>query len=179
MKTILLAGYRAALGLERDANGELLIDVKIRELQRLSYEVICVLAGNDADEVLRASRYLMNVELVFDTNDAEATLATNLKAGLAATEGEGCFCIPLEVPTPEAAAWHFLREGWRREGFLTSSSVFQLSTSQGAPWQFGFPLLVSRSGNKLIRSLQGFTTLVDTRLKYQQLNLIAPVENPL
>lgn len=175
MRTLVLAGYRAGLGLERDERGELLIDVKIRELKRLSYEVVCVLAGNDADDVLRSSRYLMNVELVFDANDAEATLSTNLKAGLAATEGEGCFVLPLEVPTPEASMWHFLREEWRREGFQTSTSVFQL-WDQGAPWQFGFPLLISRNGNKLIRSLESFKSLVDTRLKYQHL---AITENPL
>ncbi len=184
MKTILLCGYRAGLGLERAADGSLLVDVKIRELQRLGYEVVCVLAGNDADDVLRASRAIMSVELVFDTNGVDATLSSNLRAGLAATDGEGCFAIPVELPVPEAPLWNFIREEWRREGFHTSVSVFQCVSSQGAPYHFGFPLLISRSGNSLIRGLTGFTSLVDTRLKYQHLTIrpeanLAPAENPL
>lgn len=175
MKTILLSGYRTGLCLESNSRGELLLDIRIQHLQRLGLEVICVLAGSEADDVLRASRTLMSVELVFDTND-HPTLASNLKAGLFATEGEGCYALPLEVVPPEFTTWQFLREQWRKAGFHTTTSAFQAVDAQGAPCHFGFPLLISRSGNSLIRGLTGFTTLVDTRLKYQHL---APSENSL
>jgi hypothetical protein len=184
MRTILLAGYRAGLGLEHDASGVLLIDRRIRELQHLGFEVVCVLSGNEADDVLRTSRALMDVELVFDTNAEQSTLATNLKAGLAATDGEGCYCLPLEIAPPERPVWNFLREEWRKRGFHTSTSVFQAADAQGAPWRFGFPLLITRSGNGLIRELTGLTGLVDARLKYQLLafsedQALAPAPNSL
>lgn len=183
MKTVLLSGYRSGLCLERNSRGELLIDIRIHHLQRLGFEVVCVLAGAEADDVLRASRALMNVELVFDTSD-HPTLASNLKAGLFATEGEGCYTLPLEVAPPELNSWNFLREQWRKAGFQTSTSAFQVVDAQGAPCHFGFPILLSRSGNSLIRGLTGFTSLVDTRLKYQHLVFsedatLAPSENPL
>lgn len=183
MKSILLSGYRPGLCLERSASGELLIDIRIHELQRLGFEAICVLAGNEADDVLRESRALMDVELVFDTHETP-TLASNLKAGLHATEGEGCYTLPLEVAPPQLKIWNFLREQWRISGFQTSTTAFQTVDAQGAPCHFGFPLLISRSGNGLVRGLTGFTSLVDTRLKYQHLvyseeATLAPSENPL
>jgi hypothetical protein len=181
MKTVLLSGYRAGLCLERNSRGELLIDIRIHHLQRLGFEVICVLAGSEADDLLRASRALMTVELVFDTND-QPNLASNLKAGLFATSGEGCYTLPLEVVPPEMRTWNFLREEWRKSGFQTTTCAFQAVDAQGAPCHFGFPLLISRSGNSLIRSLKGFSSLVDTRLKYQHLVFsedatLAPYEN--
>lgn len=166
MKTLLLCGYRSSdaipLGLERDASGKTLIDRRIHELQALGFEVVCVLAGHSADVILRETNTLVEAELVFDTHSEDANLATNLKAALAATEGEGCFVLPLEVPCPPRPVWDYMRNEWRRLGFQTGISTFQY---QGAPWHF--PLLVTRSGNKLIQGLTGFTSLSDTRLNYQ------------
>ena len=183
MKVLLLCGYRISdheqipLGLERTSSGECLIDRRIDELQAQGFEVICVLAGHSSEQVLRESRRLADVELVFDTNAEQASLASNLQAGLAATAGEGCFALPLEVPCPPPEAWASLRERWRREGFHTDISVFQLVAPLGAPWHFGFPLLISRKGNARIRASHGFVSLVDTRLKYA--GTLAPTLNPL
>ena len=186
MRVILLCGYRTgedvALGLERNSSGVTLIDRRIIELTSRGFEVICVLSRNSADEILRESRQLPEVEIVYDTHGDDANLATNLKSGLAATDGEGCFAIPLEIPVPPPELWAFIREAWRRQGFHTDTSVFQIA--QGAPRHYGFPLLISRKGNALIRSLKGFENLVDARLKYQHLAFskeatLAPTEKPL
>ncbi len=187
MRVILLCGYRPgdneiALGLERNASGVTLIDRRIIELSSRGFEVVCVLAGNRADEILRESRQLPEVEIVYDTNADAANLATNLKAGLAATEGEGCFAIPVEIPCPPSEIWEFIRQAWRRQGFHTDTSVFQIA--QGAPRHYGFPLLISRKGNGLIRKLSAFTYLLDARLKYQHLAYseeatLAPTAKPL
>ena len=167
MRTLLLCGYRSGVGLERRTDGKLIVDQRISELQKLGCEVICVLAGGDADEILRSSRKLMDTELVFDTNGDAATLITNLKAGLASTDGESCFAIPLEVAPPSAELWHTLHSHLRNQGFHTPVCVLQAVETQGAPWHYGFPLLFTRSGNTLLREVTGFTSLVDTRLKYQ------------
>ena len=166
MKAILLCGYRN----ENDGLGKTLLDRRIQQLRTLGFEVICVLSGPGADAQLRHCPTLSSAELVFDCAD-QPSLASNLKAGLAATDGEGCFTIPLEVPLPPEEAWEFLRETWRNEGFHTQTNVFQAVNTEGAPWQFGFPLLITRSGNALIQELEGFHDLVDTRLKYSHLTV--------
>jgi len=168
MTVLLLCGYRNCDPHE-PALGADVLDQRILELRRLGLSVICVLAGQHADEQLRLCRRIADTELVFDTHE-EPNLATNLKAGLAATDGAGCFVLPLEVPCPPKAAWETLRESWRQNGFHTSTSIYQLADSQGAPSHLGFPLLVTRSGNKTIQEMQGFRSLVDTRLKYLHLS---------
>ena len=173
MKVILLCGYRSAdegqapLGLEVDHTGKFLVDRRIYELQCLGFEVICVLSGDSADQILRKSKRLAEVELVFDTNGF--SLASNLKAGLAATDGESCFVIPIEVPPPPVALWNFLRESLRTDGFNTKASVYM---TQGALWYF--PMLITRSGNELIKALPEFKSISDSRL-----NFVAPIEKPL
>lgn len=161
---LLLCGYRTTDPGER-ALGIDLIDDRIKTLRWLGFKVICVLAGQQADEQLASCRMIADCELAFDTNDVP-NLATNLKAGLAATDGEGCFVLPVEVPMAEKTHWQNLREEWRRIGFHTENSALQLADAEGALCQYGFPLLITRKGNALIREIEGFTSLNDTRLKY-------------
>jgi hypothetical protein len=167
MKLILLCGYRTS-DYEETPRGRL-IDDRITRLQSFGFEIITVLAGASADQLLRESRLLAGTELVFDCAD-EPNLASNLKAGLAASDGEGCFTVPLEIPCPPQETFTWLREQWRLIGFHSENSVLQAVTSQGAPWHFGFPLLVTRKGNGQIQNFTGFRSLVDTRLKYLHLN---------
>ena len=167
MRALLLCGYRADIG-ESSATINL-IDTRIRQLRALGFEVVTVIAGKSGDEILRRSKLIAETELVYDANGEDSNLASNLKAALAATEGEGCFALPLEVPCPPNELWNFLREQWRKQGFHTDTSVFHAVESEGAPCHYGFPLLISRKGNGLIRRLQGFLTLSDARLKYQHL----------
>ncbi len=174
MKVLLLCGYRSSSqidevpGLARDPSGQYLIDGHIQKLTRLGFEVVCVVAGPSADLQLRRCPRIANAELVFDTTDTP-NVASNIKAGLEATEGEGCFAIPVEIPPPDLEVWHFLRENWRQRGFHHPACVFQVVDSQGAPHHFGFPLLITRAGNKLIRETADFRSLADPRLDYHRL----------
>jgi|GEM_PF-1332386 len=173
MTILLLCGYR-----DREDGEKALffshIDNRIRELRHLGLDVICVLGGATADEQLRHCRRIADCDLVFDTND-QPNLASNLKAGLAGTDGSGCFALPVEVPCPPREAFEILREVWRTRGFLTETNIYQLVSREGAPLQetiplhYGFPLLITRSGNSSIKEMQGFHSLLDTRLKYAQL----------
>lgn len=161
MTVLLLCGYRNCDPGET-ALGVNLIDQKIEELRRLGFAVVCVLSGQHADEQLRLCRRIAEVELVYDTQE-EPNLATNIKAGLAGTDGSACFVLPVEVPTPPFSEWSAVREHWRRLGFHTPTWLYR------APSQLGFPLLVTRAGNKGILDAEGFRSLVDARLKYQDL----------
>jgi hypothetical protein len=173
MTALLLCGYRPcdpgepALGLD-------LIDERIKTLRAFGYKVVCVLAGRQADEQLLHCPRIADCELAFDTNETP-NLATNLKTGLHATDGEGCFVFPVEVPVPEKSHWHDLREEWRRIGFHTENSVLQLADAEGALYHYGFPLIVTRKGNALIREIEGFKVLTDTRLTYLVVRRAAPL----
>jgi hypothetical protein len=174
MTILLLCGYR-----DRDETEKALfyhhIDSQIRQLRWLGLEVVCVLAGAHADDQLRYCRRIAESEMVFDTTETP-NLASNLKAGLAGTDGSGCFVLPVEVPAPPPEVFAFLRESWRVRGFLTETNIYQMISEEGAPSHYGFPLLVTRSGNSTIKRMEGFRSLLDTRLKYSGL---ASMELPL
>lgn len=181
MKVILLCGYRTndnseeALGLDRDEDGVTLIDRRIQQLCGLGLEVICVLSGHSAEKQLRHCTRIANVELAYD-DESENCLASNIRAGLGAVEDDGCFVLPVEIPIPPAKVWQDLKEEWRKVRFDTDYAVLQPSEREGAPCQFGFPLLITRSGNQVLRDTPQIRSLVDARLKYLRL---APLAKPI
>jgi hypothetical protein len=181
MKTLLLCGYRSSdlhdedpIGLQRAPDGLTLIDRRVHQLTELGLDVLCVLAGRTADHQLRECPSIAATELVFDTNESDVSLTTNLKAGLTAAVGEPCFALPVEVPCPPKPVWDFLVNGWGRDGMQGGISLVQAMTPQGAPWHYGLPVLITRFGNKELRTLPGLNSLLDTRLKY--LHLVYPEE---
>lgn len=188
MKVILLAGYRPsdedapALGMQTDNDGVTLLDRRIAELRAHGFPVVCVIAGTRADEILRGSTMLAEAELVYDTNNNEATLASNLKAGLAACPGEAVLALPVEIATPPWRVWTYLRQSWRTH--LYHEPVAALQIVEGAPSHHGFPLLVTRAGNAQIVKATELRSLADTRLKYLHLRYseeaaLALLEKPL
>ncbi len=182
MKVILLSGYRfkegseEALGLDRNAEGSRLLDVQIRELTQLGLEVVCVVSGQDADRQLSLCPRIANTELVYDSG-SQVSLASNLKAGLTACEDLGCFALPVEIPAPPPELWRFLNHEWRRLGNAFDASVLQAVNSQGAPWHFGFPLVITRKGNEAISKLTDFHSLTDVRLNYH--HVLYPTDSAL
>ena len=175
MKTILLAGYRYdtnpedAPGLQTDANGKLRLDLRIEKLMTLGHEIICVLSGPAADLQIRRSARLEEVELVFDNNDREVSLLTNVRAGLAAAGEDPCFCLPVEIPWPSDLSWTRLTEvAWTDVG---DASLAQRRDPGGQARDFGFPLLITRRGTRELARLDDLRSLVDPRLEYLYLNL--------
>lgn len=174
MKTILLCGYRPqsetgiALGTETNPEGVTLLDRRIDTLKQMGMEIICVLAGSEAELQLRKCKRLVDTDLVFDTHDAEANLATNLRSGLKATNKSPCFVLPVDIPVPPADVWRALMEESRRIGTFSDAAVIQAVDAQGAPCHFGFPLFMTRHAYKVLLDIQNFTKLQDPRLKYQQ-----------
>jgi hypothetical protein len=167
MKVLLLCGYRpkSKIGLQKNAAGQTLLDVRIEQLQAMKMNPVVVLSGGQADELLRESRLLSTCELVFDVHDNEATLFTNLKSGLKITD-DAVFMIPLEIDPPAETDWKHLKTQLLREGFLTSFHAFQLADEKGTPTHHGFPLLISAVGNKVIQDLKEPKGLTDSRLRY-------------
>jgi hypothetical protein len=177
MKTFLLCGYRpcdeneAALGLERDASGVTLIDRRIAQLQAMGHEVVCILARNDADELLRECRSIDSCELIFDTNENAANLISNVRsATYGLEEGEACFVLPIEIPVPETSVWTELNREFTTVGPATSAAFLQIPAApHQSPSSFGFPLLLTNSGATLLKTTPDITSLVDSRLNYQHL----------
>ena len=155
-----------------DSMGLTRLDRQIERLLKLGMDVTCVLAGRRADEQLRHCRNIARVDMAFDdTPESLLGLTSNVKAGLTAIGRDtACFALPVEIPCPAAPVWEFLKEGWRATGMEPSISVVQATDAQGAPWHFGFPVLITRQGHRHIMSLQGLTSMADKRLKYLHLS---------
>lgn len=170
MRVLLLCGYRTTdemepgLGLERDEDGTTLIDRRIVQLHELGMKVVCVVAGNVADEQLRQSLCMRDTDLVFD-NSPSTSLLTNTREG-AASINEACFVLPVEIPIAPPEHWQFLINEYAKAGFNTPDAVLQV---QGMPTDFGFPLLFTRQGCQKIQDTDGLSSLVDARLKYLHL----------
>ncbi|MBX3020805.1 MAG: hypothetical protein KF799_03950 [Bdellovibrionales bacterium] len=183
MKTLLLCGYRTCtdgetpLGLQRDDSGRTLLDRRIRELQVLGHQVVCVLAGDQADDLLRHCRTILSTELVFDTNGSDVSLMTNIKAGLAVCEKQAVYIQPLELTLPPTEIWEFIKDRYRHYAFERGLNLVQVRDAQGTPLHYGFPLLATRLGGGHLRELPDLKSLADTRLNY--LHLIYPAESTL
>lgn len=173
MEVLLLAGYRnQPIGIETLENGECWIDHQIRSLQQIGLTPIVVLSGAHADDVLRVSRRLESCELVFDANDKESNLFSNLRSGLHATE-DACFVMPLEVSIPPETVWKKLKLELLQHGLLTRHHILQLALDEGAAWQHsGFPLLVTAVGGRVILDLENATGLTDERIRYHRLSTV-------
>lgn len=164
MKILLLCGYRinddlsAPLGLD-------VLDARISELQGLGGEVYIVMSGPTADQYLVESKKIHDCELVYDTN-SQPSLTTNLRAGLTAVADHNVFVVPVELPVADTAVWKMLLEEGRRVQFSTETDVVQAITYKGAPYHYGFPLFITRQGNKRIQEFTDLQGLIDARLRY-------------
>jgi hypothetical protein len=172
MEVILLSGYRPhPIGTKKLENGEVWLDYQIRLLQEMGLTPVVVLSGRHADETLRVARHLESCELVFDTNENQSTLYTNLRAGLKVTS-EACFALPIEVPTPSQDHWHQLKGELLNVGLRTAHHVIHMPPHEGAVWHYGFPLLVTAFGNQMIQKMEDGTGLTDERIRYHRLTTV-------
>ena len=142
MKVILLAGHTTATTKALEVkNGVLRIDTQVDRLEAMKYEVIIVAAGDAAENLLRLSRTIERCELVFDTHGEEASLLTNLRAGLFATE-EAVFVLPANVDIPDQICFQAMINAYFKAGLRTENHGF---------WFNDYPLLVTRNGNAFFR----------------------------
>lgn len=172
MDVLLIAGYRndsEALGLSENQDGQIQMDLQISKLQQLGLTPIVVLAGLEADDVLRKSKKLSECELIYDTHGNESSIAACVKAGLQGVE-HTCFVLPVEVPCPSKDSWVALRKAFLSTGFSTKIAMVQLTDTQGAPWHYGFPLFITRLGRHLMLNDEEIHSLTDPKLSYHQLD---------
>ncbi len=155
MNIILIAGHADTLekALEFD-EGLCRLDMQIKILEAMKYEIIVVTSGFGSEQLLRKSVYLERCELVFDTHDAEATLITNIRAGLAASP-EACFVLPASKELPEQKIFQDLINAYYQAGLRTETHGF---------WEGDFPVLVTRTGNEFIRSHLELKTIEELTL---------------
>lgn len=182
MKTLLLCGYRVT-GENEPLLGLDVLDQRIRLLEDLGMEIYTVISGPRSDEYLLKSKRIHKTELIFDTS-AQPSMITNLRAGLKAAADHNVFAIPIEVPHPDPALWKFLVEEGRKVQFSTETDLVQAITFKGAPYHFGFPLFITRQGNKRLQEITDLQGLLDARLRYlhqvyQHEAELAPPAKPL
>lgn len=169
MDVLILAGYREDLHLtllkKTSADSPIFLDRQIESARSLGLNPIIILSGSHADEVLRQSISLRSCELIYDTNEENSNLMTNLRAGIHGAS-QTCFALPVHIPCPEKEIWVALKTAFQNTGFSTKKAVIQLTDHQGAPWHWGFPLFLTRLGRHLLLNEPDLSSLVDPRLTY-------------
>lgn len=177
MKTLLLCGYRPkdetelALGVSRETPQFNLIERRLAQLRELDHQVICVVSGADADAQLRHCPSMQDAELIFDTGDP-ISLLSNARSGIFAAPREAYFVLPLEIAPPPPDIWAFLKNEYGKVGFATPLALIQaVAPVEGAPCHHGFPLLLTRTGAKLLQETPDLQSLVDPRLPYGHFDL--------
>lgn len=184
MKLLLLAGYRQplkselALGISAHSQEASVLSKQIKKISSLGFELVVVLAGPQSEVQLRKCLELADCELAFDTSP-KPNLFTNLRGGLATTE-EASLVLPVDIELTDKKVTDFLIREHAREGARTPFSIIQATDSQGAPWQMGFPLLVTRNGNKLIQDTEDMVMVTDPRvlfLRHPYQDLATPLES--
>ncbi len=166
MKVLLLAGYSQTEDPEnsfalKELQGIKIIDWQIGRLKAICGEVVVVLGGTDSEELLRQSRLVREAELVFDTHGPEASPWTNLKAGL--QHGPGwTFALDILHPAPVGDLFQRLHSEYLKAGLNMGSHIF-CSTAHRSPW------LITRKGQRDIKSISDFKGLSDERLNLVQL----------
>ncbi|MGE0762387.1 MAG: hypothetical protein AB7N80_03815 [Bdellovibrionales bacterium] len=154
MRVILLAGYKPCTSdncpwLE-DENGKPRLEQRIREAQALSQNCIVVLAGEMADRALIKCPSLERCELVFDTNETQANLLTNLRAALALGD-QPAIVLPAEMTFGDVTKLNQLASVAVQHGHRAPFHMVQADEQ-------GFPLVLTTTGSQeLIRNktLQG------------------------
>ena len=170
MKLIILAGYRSphfnenAVGISSHREGPHLLAEQIKKISSFGFEVVVVLAGEQSETQLRQCPELAECELAFDTA-VKPTLFTNLRGGLATTS-EASLALPVDILLSDKSVTDFLIREHAREGARTKHCIIQVCDAQGAPWQAGFPILVTRQGNKVIQDTVDLSSLTDARVTY-------------
>lgn len=168
MNCLLLAGYRPSteedlLGFKETENGSFQLREAISTLKEMGHTVTVVLSGNIADEQLLRCREIMDCELVFDTNNDEVSLMSNVRSGLEAVDNH-TFIFPVELAIPPAHVWKELLAQLQMAGYATASHIFRS--------EFGhqFPLLLTRKGREVILDDTQIDSFLDAKLNYIDVN---------
>lgn len=168
MKVLLLAGIEPdrpgktnrAL---QEMGDEIFIDQSIQQLESLGLEVVVVLAGFESEEILRKSHRLEHCELVYDTNFAQSTLVSNLRAGLYAVQRE-CFVFPITASLPERSVWMALLNHFFTQSYATGTHIVKTN-------QHEWPLLITAKGKSLLRKNSYIKTLSHPSLLWETVDL--------
>jgi hypothetical protein len=169
MRLILLAGYKASdpktcPWLQFDGQ-ELLLESRIKEALLLTAKVYVVMSGEGAEYALQHCPSLEKCEFIFDTNDDQASLLTNLRAAL--HHGfDPAIVHPAELPLGPKSAIKAL-VGWAaQQGAAAPFHFLQLPAQ-------GFPLVITPNGAKKIYSTRELKGLADEQLQFGRMTPLA------
>lgn len=166
MKLILLAGQNP-LNLDEPValckiGDELLLDLQIQNAFTLGFEPLVVLDGADADTVLRSSKKISDVELVYDTNDIPSFMS-NLRSGLYGTNRE-CFVLPIWQTSPVKKAWQQLTYSYHHRELQSAAHLLQPYCPIYGEMTPGYPLFVTASGRSFLKNTKDLLSLSDVRI---------------
>ncbi|MCB0391308.1 MAG: hypothetical protein KDD58_08455 [Bdellovibrionales bacterium] len=174
MKITLLAGnflnpQNFLYALEKVDN-KLFIDYQLEKLLALNYEVDVVLGYRYSEEILRDSLFIRKCHIIFDPNENENNLLTNLYAGLFALYGEG-FYLPIQFKCPDLYDWQRMIKRF----YQVTSDGYEILRPyipcEGV-LEAGYPLGVSRKARELIMKDRSKQNLEDFLLKEYKMPIL-------
>lgn len=152
MKALLCAGFEKEFPIR--------LDTHIAHLEKMNFEIVVVIGGFNSEQVLCQSQLLERCELVFDTNDNELSLLSNIRAGMHTTE-DSILVHPAGSDLINERSFQELVKAYYHAGLRTESHGF---------WTGDFPLLITRSGNQFFRKAADLTGLNDPRISLVKLD---------
>lgn len=172
MRVIVLAGYKnhptdQCPWIEK-SDGVALLERRLREVRSVTDHCIVVLSGDSADEILRHCPTLENCELVFDTNQAQISLLSNLRAALK-LGGDPAIVLPADIGLSPGPELKELVSSAVQQGLRCPYHLLQGVTQSGALWNGGFPVLLTTTGAETILREKELTGLSDPRLQRQEI----------
>lgn len=166
MNALLLSGYQqdphARFALKTH-KGKALIDFQIEQLQKIAQDIVVVVSGAASETILRHSQKLPECELVFDTSSEPTSLLSNLRAGVHYSP-EWAVVLPVELPCHDVEIFNKLHKAYIQAGLLCPWDMLTGGPKDRIDLSF-FPLLITRSGNNLLRTTQDLVDLEDPRLR--------------
>lgn len=147
------------------------LDDLLSTLIQYEFETGVVLGDAHSETILRRSKKIHQAELVFDVAGEGVTLFSNIRAAAAATDQE-FFAVSIEQSHAGCeAVYRELLNAYYREGFRTPLHAFCSESS--------LPVLITRTGNQLIRKTPDIASLRDSRLSVETLGSLATIGNSL
>lgn len=162
MKVILLTQNVAGISPLDVYQSKPLIDWQLDRFESWGYEPIVVIDKKLSELLLRGSQRIEDFEIVYDTNE-NPSLNSQLLAGLYLVNTY-CVALPVQVLAEDQKIFHHIQRHYWNLGPLSQVDWVQIFTPVNGHMLPGYPVLITPSGKRHIKSLDDFNGLQDPRI---------------
>ena len=143
-------------------DGKLWLDLQIEKIKPLNCEIEIVLGKNNSEEILRNSLYTKECSIVYDPNEEESGLLSNLRAGLYSTYNT-CLVIHSNMQVPRLGVFQKVI-GKSFQLLDTQTDIIRPYCPQLGQMTPGFPLGITLKGKKKLLEHSEINSLNDSQI---------------